>query len=64
MKSDVVSSTEIRAVKILRDGTRVDLGLVSASYRNPLRRIYWRVIRKPLANRRIRKANTTSPKED
>lgn len=64
MRSHVVASTEIRAVKILQDGTEVDLGLVSAQYRNPFKQTYWRVIKRPLANRRIRKSNPTSPKED
>lgn len=35
----------------------VDLGVVTAIYRNPLRRVAWRLARKPLADLRIRRAN-------
>jgi hypothetical protein len=34
-----------------------DLGVVTAVYRNPVRRAVWRLVRKPLADRRIRRAN-------
>lgn len=34
-----------------------DLGIVTAVYRDPVRRAVWRLVRKPLANRRIRRAN-------
>lgn len=34
-----------------------DLGVVSAVYRNPVRRAVWWLFRKPLAERRIRRAN-------
>lgn len=34
-----------------------DLGIVTAIYRNPFRRIVWQLLRKPLADRRIRRAN-------
>jgi hypothetical protein len=32
------------------------LGIVSAVYRNPIKRIWWTTVRGPLADRRIRKA--------
>ena len=34
----------------------VELGVVSATYRNPVKRIWWNLVRRPLANRRIRRA--------
>lgn len=34
-----------------------DLGIVTAVYRNPVRRAVWRLVRKPLADHRIRRAN-------
>lgn len=37
--------------------TVVDLGVVSASYRNPIRQFWWDRIGQPLAERRIRRAN-------
>lgn len=36
-------SMEIAAVKILADGTRVDLGVLSRWHRNPLVRLWWRI---------------------
>jgi len=35
----------------------VNLGVVSASYRNPIRQFWWNHIGQPLAERRIRRAN-------
>lgn len=32
------------------------LGVVSAGYRNPVKNAWWRCVRAPLANRRIRRA--------
>ena len=34
-----------------------DLGVVIAIYRNPVRRLAWRLVGQPLAERRIRRAN-------
>lgn len=34
-----------------------DLGVQSATYRNPLRRAWWRLVRQPAAARRARAAN-------
>lgn len=50
-------SVELRAVVIRGDGRREDLGLISGQYRNPLRRLWWRLMGAPRANRRIRAAN-------
>jgi hypothetical protein len=33
-----------------------ELGVVSAVYRNPIKRAWWKTVREPLANRRIRRA--------
>jgi len=34
-----------------------DLGVVSATYRNPIRNAWWHLVRRPLAQRRIQRAN-------
>ena len=36
-------SMEISAVKILADGTRVDLGVLTRWHRNPFVRLWWRI---------------------
>lgn len=36
-----VEEASIRAVKILKDGTKVDLGVVSYWHANPLKRLWW-----------------------
>lgn len=41
--SSSVKYGEISAVKILADGTRVDLGVLSRGHRNPLVRLWWRI---------------------
>lgn len=48
---------EIHAKVIRADGTVDDLGIVNASYKSPWRQAYWRCVRKPLVDRRIRQAN-------
>lgn len=53
----VRESSELRAVVTRADGTVVDLGVISATYRNPLKQAVWTYVRKPLASRRIRRAN-------
>lgn len=47
-------------VKTRVDGTQVDLGVVSADYEDPVRRLWWQLIGKPLADRRIRAENRRS----
>ena len=55
------SSAELHAVIIRADGRREDLGVITASYRNPLRQWWWRLVRQPAARRRIRRANRNNP---
>jgi hypothetical protein len=51
------SAVEIRAVVTRADGTVVDLGVIDARYKNPVKQALWTHVRKPLADRRIRNAN-------
>lgn len=53
---------ETRLVVTRANGDRVDLGVVSAYYRNPLRRLWWRLVREPAARRRIQQANQAATK--
>jgi len=55
--ADVPASAELRMVVTRADGTVIDHGVVSAAYRNPLRRWWWRHIGQPLATRRIARSN-------
>lgn len=48
---------ELHMVVTRADGRVEDLGIVAAHYRNPVRAAWWLLIRRPLANRRIRRAN-------
>lgn len=41
--SSSVKYGEISAVKILADGTRVDLGVLTRWHRNPFVRLWWRI---------------------
>lgn len=34
-----------------------DLGVISAVYKNPFRQAWWHLVRRPLAHRRIQRAN-------
>jgi hypothetical protein len=56
----VKSGTEIRMTKTRQDGTQVDLGVVSATYTNPLRQWWWKLVGKPRADARIRAENKRS----
>ncbi len=40
-----IRSAQISAVKILADGTRIDLGVLAYYHRNPLKRLLWRARR-------------------
>jgi hypothetical protein len=51
------SAAELRMVVRRADGTIHDHGIVSAHYRNPLKQAWWRLVGRPLANRRIRRSN-------
>ncbi len=50
----------VRAVKIRADGTRVDLGVVSAVYENPWRQLWWILVGRQRAAARIRAENKRS----
>ncbi|MFI1535561.1 hypothetical protein [Streptomyces anandii] len=63
MTSDRASaphSSELRMVVRRADGTVHDHGVVDAYYRNPIKQAWWRLVGKPLANRRIRRSNRTT----
>lgn len=49
--------SELHAVVIRANGTREDLGKIAAHYRNPVKRLWWRLVGKPVADRRIRRTN-------
>lgn len=55
-------ASESRLYMVVRraDGTVHDHGLVEASFKNPIKQAWWRLIGKPLANRRIAKSNRTT----
>jgi hypothetical protein len=57
------SAVEVRMQIIRADGTVQDMGLVSASYRNPVRQFVWQRVLKPLADRRIKLTNQRIEKE-
>lgn len=43
-----IKSVQVEAVKILKDGTRVSLGVVSYWHRNPLKRLFFKLFKKGL----------------
>lgn len=47
----------LRAVITRADGTVEDAGIVSASYASPIRQLWWVLVGRPAANRRIRRIN-------
>lgn len=53
----VPHSAELRAVITRADGTVEDLGVISATYDNPVKQIWWELVGKHLAERRIAIAN-------
>jgi hypothetical protein len=57
------SFVEISAVITRADGTVQDLGLVHARYRSPFKHMWWRLVRRPAANRRIKRANRSATTE-
>lgn len=59
-RAKVKSGTEIRMIKTRADGTQVDLGVVSAKYTNPARRLWWTLAGRRLADARIRAENQRS----
>ena len=47
----------LSAVIIRADGTVEDVGVISASYSNPLRQMWWETVGRRLAARRTARAN-------
>lgn len=66
MHTKIQQTTEIRMVKTRVDGSQVDLGVVTAEYKNPIRQLWWTTVGRPRANARIRRENRRSQprKED
>jgi hypothetical protein len=61
-QAEAYSTAEIRAVVIRADGTREDLGLIAAAYPDqPVKAAWWRLVGRPLADRRIRRTNRLHP---
>jgi hypothetical protein len=58
--ADQPSEAELRMVVTRADGTVHDHGVVSAHYTNPIKEAWWLLVRRPLANRRIRRSNKTA----
>lgn len=56
----VPSEATLRMVVTRADGTVHDHGIVSAYYRNPLKRWWWKHVGRPRADRRIAKSNRTT----
>ncbi len=54
---DMPVDGELHAVVTRANGEVVDLGIISATYRKRWRRWWWEQVRRPLANRRIRRFN-------
>ncbi|MFJ4926807.1 hypothetical protein [Streptomyces sp. NPDC088736] len=61
-KARVPYASELSMVVTRADGTVHDHGVVDAHYRNPLKQAWWITVRRPLANRRIRRSNRTAGK--
>lgn len=59
-RASVPHSSELRMTVIRADGTIHDHGVVDAHYRNPLKQGWWILVRRPLADRRIRRSNKTA----
>lgn len=43
-----IKSVQVEAVKILADGTRVPLGVISYWHRNPLKRLFFKLFKRGL----------------
>jgi len=59
VRDEAHTHTEVvlNAVIVRADGTRVDLGQIEGDYRSRWRRLWWRLIGRPAASRRIKRAN-------
>ena len=62
MNVDTKAEVTVRGVVTRNDGTQHDLGVISAYYPNPIKRVIWKLFHKPLADRRIRKFNESQGK--
>jgi hypothetical protein len=58
----VLASIETSYVITRVDGTVVNLGVTGFSHRSRWRRLWWRAVRRPLADRRVRAANRDAAK--
>lgn len=58
-RAEQASEALLRMVVTRADGTIHDHGIVSAHYKSPIKQAWWRLIGKPLADRRIRRSNRT-----
>ena len=63
-RTQAVSETSLSHVVTRADGTVMNLGVVSYWSKNPAKRLRWRLIGKPAADRRIRKFNAAQPKPE
>jgi hypothetical protein len=57
-----LASVETSYVITRADGTVIDLGVTGFSHRSRWRRLWWRAVRRPLADRRVRAANRDAAK--
>lgn len=57
LETSARQSAELRAVITRADGSVEDLGVISATYDNPLKQWWWEHVRQHLAERRIARAN-------
>lgn len=55
--ANVRRDSSVRAVITRANGEVVDLGVVDRQFANPIKHRVWRIFCKPLADRRIRRAN-------
>lgn len=56
-QAKVPASATVSAVIIRADGTREDVGVIAATYRNPLRQLWWAQIGRRRAAYRTHQAN-------
>lgn len=55
--ADAPHSSELRMIVRRADGTVEDHGVVAAHYSNPVQALWWHLVGRPLANRRIARSN-------
>lgn len=59
-RAEQPTSTELRMVVRRVDGTVHDHGVVSAQYKSPGRQLWWQLVGRHLADRRIARSNRRS----